>query len=125
MDQNVLLFNDRHLALELGPGFERIMDWLENAADLDRGLEALPSTEQLQDRLRAGTGLTSPELSVLAAYAKIELARELTASDLADDPWFKRVLRGYFPRQFSERFDAELDSTRYVGRSSARWWPTT
>ncbi|WP_332602243.1 NAD-glutamate dehydrogenase [Arthrobacter sp. S2(2024)] len=110
MDQNVLLFNDRHLALELGPGFERIMDWLENAADLDRGLEALPSTEQLQDRLRAGTGLTSPELSVLAAYAKIELARELTASDLADDPWFKRVLRGYFPRQFSERFDAELDS---------------
>lgn len=110
VDQNVLLFNDRHLALELNPGFERIMDWLESAADLDRGLEALPSTEQLQDRLRAGTGLTSPELSVLAAYAKIELARELTASDLADDPWFKRVLRGYFPRQLSERFDAELDS---------------
>ncbi|WP_284763050.1 NAD-glutamate dehydrogenase [Arthrobacter sp. efr-133-R2A-63] len=110
VDQNVLLFNDRHLALELNPGFERIMDWLEDAADLDRGLEALPSTEQLQDRLRAGTGLTSPELSVLAAYAKIELARELTASDLADDPWFKRVLRGYFPRQLSERFDAELDS---------------
>ncbi|MFF2296103.1 NAD-glutamate dehydrogenase [Arthrobacter sp. NPDC058127] len=109
-DQNVLLFNDRHLAPELSPGFERIMDWLEDAADLDRGLEALPSTEQLQDRLRAGTGLTSPELSVLAAYAKIELARELTASDLADDPWFKRVLRGYFPRQLSERFDAELDS---------------
>ncbi|GAA5197805.1 NAD-glutamate dehydrogenase [Arthrobacter gyeryongensis] len=110
MDQNVLLFNDRHQALELSPGFERIMDWLENAADLDRGLEGLPSTEQLQDRLRAGTGLTSPELSVLAAYAKIELAGELTASNLADDPWFKRVLRGYFPRQLSERFDAELDS---------------
>ncbi|MGO4584453.1 NAD-glutamate dehydrogenase [Arthrobacter sp. 2RAF6] len=109
-DQNVLLFNDRHLALELSPGFERIMDWLENAADLDRALERLPSTEQLQDRLRAGTGLTSPELSVLAAYAKIELARELAGSELADDPWFKRVLRGYFPRQLSERFDAELDS---------------
>ncbi|MCZ9880679.1 NAD-glutamate dehydrogenase [Arthrobacter sp. B2a2-09] len=109
-DQNVLLFNDRHQALELSPGFERIMDWLENAADLDRGLEGLPSTEQLQDRLRAGTGLTAPELSVLAAYAKIELAKELTASDLADDPWFKRILRGYFPRQLSERFDAELDS---------------
>ncbi|MGO4857780.1 NAD-glutamate dehydrogenase [Arthrobacter sp. 2MCAF14] len=110
MDQNVLLFNDRHQALELSPGFERIMDWLENAADLDRGLEGLPSTEQIQDRLRVGTGLTSPELSVLAAYAKIELAGELTASNLADDPWFKRVLRGYFPHQLSERFDAELDS---------------
>ncbi|MEV7135255.1 NAD-glutamate dehydrogenase [Arthrobacter sp. NPDC093128] len=109
MDQNVLLFNDQHLVLEWSPGFERMMDWLENAADLDRSLEALPSTEQLHERLRTGKGLTAPELSVLAAYAKIELARELTASDLADDPWFKRVLRSYFPRQLSERFDAALD----------------
>ncbi len=108
-DQNVLLFNDRHMALELGPGFERILDWLETAADLDRGLEGLPSTEQLQGRVQSGHGLTAPELSVLAAYAKIELATELTASDLADDPWFKRVLRRYFPPQLSERFDAELD----------------
>lgn len=109
-DQNVLLFNDRHLVPELSPGFERIMDWLETVADLDRGMEGLPSTEQLTDRLRSGKGLSAPELSVLAAYAKIELARELTASDLADDPWFKRVLRGYFPRQLSERFDADLDT---------------
>jgi glutamate dehydrogenase len=109
VDQNVLLFNDRHMALELSPGFERIMDWLETAADLDRSLEGLPSTEQLQDRLQSGQGLTAPELSVLAAYAKIELAKELTASDLADDPWFTRMLRGYFPDQLSDRFDAELD----------------
>ncbi|WP_427135422.1 NAD-glutamate dehydrogenase [Pseudarthrobacter sp. S9] len=109
-DQNVLLLNDRHLVREWSPGFERTMDWLENATDLDRSLEGLPSTEELQDRLRSGHGLTAPELAVLAAYAKIELARELSASDLADDPWFKRVLRGYFPRQLSERFDAELDA---------------
>ncbi|BCW73481.1 NAD-glutamate dehydrogenase [Arthrobacter sp. NicSoilB8] len=110
VDQNVLLFNDRHLMLEWSPGFERFMDWLESTTDLDRSLEALPTAEQLQERLRTGEGLTAPELSVLAAYAKIELARELSASDLADDPWFKQVLRGYFPRQLSERFDAELDA---------------
>ena len=110
VDQNVLLFNDRHLVLEWSPGFERFMDWLENTTDLDRSLEALPNAEQLQERLRTGKGLTAPELSVLAANAKIELARELNASDLADDPWFKQVLRGYFPRQLSERFDAELDA---------------
>jgi len=109
-DQNVLLFNDRHLALESAPGFERIMDWLESTAGLDRGLESLPDTDQLHDRVAAGAGLTAPELSVLAAYAKIELARELVAGDLADDPWFIRVLRGYFPRQLAERFDAELDA---------------
>jgi glutamate dehydrogenase len=109
-DQNVLLLNDRHLVLEWSPGFERAMDWLENASELDRGQEALPSTEQLRERLRTGKGLTSPELSVLAGYAKIELARELTSSDLADDPWFKGTLRSYFPRQMSERFESELDS---------------
>ncbi|WP_423184668.1 NAD-glutamate dehydrogenase [Arthrobacter sp. NyZ413] len=109
-DQNVLLFNDRHMSPELTPGFERFMDWLEAAGGLDRDLEALPSDEELQDRLDAGKGLTAPEMSLLAAYAKIELAKELTASDFADDPWFGRVLRAYFPEQLSERFDVELDS---------------
>ena len=109
-DQNVLLFNDRHLVREWSPGFERMMDWLENATDLDRRLEGLPSSAELNERLRSGDGLTSPELSVLAAYAKIQLATELTNSDLADDPWFRRVLSGYFPRQLSERFDADLDA---------------
>ena len=108
-DQNVLLLNDRHLVLEWSPGFERTMDWLENASELDRGQEALPSTEQLRERLRSGKGLTSPELSVLAGYAKIELAKELNSSDLADDPWFRGTLRSYFPRQVSERFESELD----------------
>ena len=109
-DQNVLLLNDRHLVANWSPGFERAMDWLETAADLDRGIEALPGTEELHERLRSGHGLTAPELSVLAAYAKIELAADLVASDLADDPWFRGVLRSYFPHQLSERFDAELDS---------------
>ncbi|HJV97847.1 MAG TPA: NAD-glutamate dehydrogenase [Arthrobacter sp.] len=109
-DQNVLLLNDRHLVLEWSPGFERTMDWLENASELDRDQEGLPSTEQLNERLRSGKGLTPPELSVLAGYAKIELAKELTSSDLADDPWFKGTLRSYFPRQLSERFEAELDT---------------
>ena len=47
---------------------------------------------------------------MLAAYAKIELANALRDSDLADDPWFRRTLRRYFPEQLRERFDAELDT---------------
>jgi glutamate dehydrogenase len=86
------------------------MDWLEKSADLNRDLEALPSTAVLHERLEQGQGLTSPELSVLAAYAKIELATALRESDLADDPWFRRTLREYFPKQLRERFDAELDT---------------
>ena len=110
VDQNILLLNDRMRVAEWSPSYERLMDWLEKKADLKRDLEALPTTETLRERLNQGQGLTSPELSVLAAYAKIELATALRDSDLADDPWFRRTLRAYFPQQLRERFDAELDT---------------
>ncbi|UNK47069.1 NAD-glutamate dehydrogenase [Arthrobacter sulfonylureivorans] len=108
IDQNVLLLNDRQHITKASPSFERLMDWLENHAELDRELEALPTTEELHERIDAGLGLTSPELSVLAAYSKIELTHALTVSNLADDPYFDRVLRGYFPQELVERFGDEL-----------------
>ncbi|GAA3319644.1 NAD-glutamate dehydrogenase [Arthrobacter ramosus] len=110
VDQNVLLLNDKQLVLEWSPSFERTMDWLESATDLDRQLECLPTTEEIHARVGTGVGLTSPELAVLAAYAKIELARELTEGGLADDPWFSQTLREYFPRQLSERFGDDLST---------------
>ena len=109
-DQNMLLLNDRQQVLEWSPSFERLMDWLEAHADLNRELEALPTNEELRARVAAGEGLTSPELSVLAAYAKIELTKALTKSDLADDPYFRGTLRRYFPKQLVERFDDQLDT---------------
>jgi glutamate dehydrogenase len=110
IDQNILLLNDRTKVAEWSPSYERLMDWLEKSADLKRDLEALPSTESLRERLQQGQGLTSPELSVLAAYAKIELTSALRDSKLADDPWFRQTLRNYFPLQLRERFDEELDT---------------
>ncbi|GAB3134685.1 NAD-glutamate dehydrogenase [Marisediminicola antarctica] len=110
IDQNILLLNDRAKVINWSPSYERLMDWLEASGDLKRDLEALPTTAVLRERLDQGQGLTSPELSVLGAYAKIELATALRDSDLADDPWFGQTLREYFPRQLSERFDAELDT---------------
>ncbi|WP_144671024.1 NAD-glutamate dehydrogenase [Arthrobacter sp. U41] len=110
IDQNILLLNDRMRVSEWSPSYERLMDWLEKNAGLKRDLEALPTTETLHERLEQGQGLTSPELSVLAAYAKIELASALRDSDLADDPWFRDTLRAYFPQQLQDRFDADLDT---------------
>jgi glutamate dehydrogenase len=114
VDQNILLLNDRVRVTSWSPSYERLMDWLEASGDLNRELEALPTTASLRERLDpaqgVGQGLTSPELSVLAAYAKIELATALRDSDLADDPWFGGTLRRYFPKQLAERFDAELDT---------------
>ena len=97
IDQNILLLNDRQRVAEWSPSYERLMDWLEKSADLKRDLEALPTTDALRERLEQGQGLTSPELSVLAAYAKIELATALRDSDLADDPWFRGTLRRLLP----------------------------
>jgi glutamate dehydrogenase len=110
IDQNILLLNDRMRVAEWSPSYERLMDWLEKSADLKRDLEALPTTETLRERLEQGQGLTSPELSVLAAYAKIELATALRDSNLAEDPWFRETLRDYFPKQLRERFDEDLDT---------------
>ncbi len=110
VDQNILLLNDRVLVTNWSPSYERLMNGLEASGDLQRELEALPTTAMLRERLDQGQGLTSPELSVLAAYAKIELANALRDSDLADDPWFGKTLREYFPTQLSARFDAEIDT---------------
>ncbi|MFE4196873.1 NAD-glutamate dehydrogenase [Paenarthrobacter sp. NPDC056912] len=109
-DQNVLLLNDKQLVIEWSPSFERTMDWLEMTTDLDRSIECLPSNQELRTRVLGGKGLTTPELAVLAAYAKIELARELTEEGLADDPWFSRTLHAYFPGQLSERFGEHLST---------------
>lgn len=109
-DQNVLLLNDKQELSTWSPAFERLMDWLEDHADLNRELEFLPSTEALEARLAAGQSLTAPELAVLVAYAKIQLASALAASDLPDDPYFAATLRNYFPVQLAERFGEELDS---------------
>lgn len=110
IDQNILLLNDRTRVADWSPSYERLMDWLEKSADLKRDLEALPTTDTLRARLEQGQGLTSPELAVLAAYAKIELGAALRDSNLADDPWFADTIRNYFPKQLREKFDAELDT---------------
>ncbi|MCV9995402.1 NAD-glutamate dehydrogenase [Paeniglutamicibacter sp. ZC-3] len=107
-DQNVMLLNDKQELAAMSPAYERLMDWLEEHAELDRDLEFLPSAAVLEERLAAGGSLTTPELSVLVAYAKIQLAGALAASDLPDDPYFAATLRNYFPAQLAERFGAEL-----------------
>lgn len=108
--QNVLLTTERARGVEFTETFVRLMHWLEEHADLNRELEFLPSDSELRERAAQGQPLTGPELSVLTAYAKIQLSAALVDSDLADDPWFHRTLSQYFPAQIRERFDDKLDT---------------
>jgi glutamate dehydrogenase len=109
IEQNVALGVARAQAPAMLPVHRRLVEHLERQGDLDRALEFLPDDEELDQRATLGQGLTSPELSVLLAYAKITNTAQLLQSDLADAAWFERVLRAYFPVQLVERYGNQLN----------------
>jgi glutamate dehydrogenase len=84
--------------------YEDLMVALEDAGILHRSDEALPPSDDMAERRRAGQGLVRPELAVLVAYAKRMLTDELLESELTGDPTFERDLRTYFPRAVVDRF---------------------
>ena len=88
-EQNVLLGNARAQEHSMASVHQRLMHWLEERGDLDRGLEFLPSDAELEKRAHDGLGLKSPEFAVLVAYAKLALKEDILASDLPDDPYFE------------------------------------
>ncbi|MDI2034175.1 NAD-glutamate dehydrogenase [Paenarthrobacter nitroguajacolicus] len=103
--QNVLLLTDRRFPPASFPNYERLMQFLEGRGELDRNLEFLPSTRVLEDRIEQGKGLTSPELSVLAAYAKNTLASSIRTTPLLEDPYLVKFLKGYFPDPVVAKLD--------------------
>ncbi|MDP9397566.1 MAG: NAD-glutamate dehydrogenase [Actinomycetota bacterium] len=111
-EQNTLLGNARVQAASMLPVHRRLITALEASGDLVRPLEFLPPDAVLEQRTAAGQGLTSPEFSVLVAYAKILLKRQLLASELPDEAWFTRALRAYFPHEIVDRYDDRLAGHR-------------
>jgi len=77
---------------------------LELEGVLDRALEFLPSAEDVEERSRAGEGLTRPELAMLLSYSKIALSSQLIVSDVPEDPYLGRELDRYFPDRLSRRY---------------------
>jgi len=82
----------------------RLMRQLERAGRLDRTVEFLPDEEALGERGAVGHGLTRPELSVLLAYAKMNLFDALMESDLTDSQALTTNLVKYFPRPLRKRY---------------------
>ncbi|MFL6100377.1 MAG: NAD-glutamate dehydrogenase [Actinomycetales bacterium] len=107
-EQNVLLGNARAQEHSMLPVHQRLIHWLEERGELDRAIEYLPSDVDIARRHDEGLGLTSPEFSVLVAYAKLVLKRELLATDLPDDPWLEATLRAYFPAELVKRYGDRL-----------------
>ena len=85
-------------------GQARLMREMERAGQLNRALEGLPDDEALDERQKAGEGLTGPEFSVLFAYSKMTLYQTLLESDLPEDPYLALDLVRYFPEPMRKRF---------------------
>ncbi len=109
-EQNILLGNARVQSHSMLTVHQRFIRALEARGDLDRGIEFLPTDAEIDTRHANRDGLSSPEFAVLLAYAKITLTDDLLETPLADEEWFGRVLREYFPAPIGHRFDALLDS---------------
>src|SRR5215218_4656043 len=86
-DQNIAMANSVYQSASMAGVHEDWMDRLAHSGLLDRELEALPSTEEMDNRRSKNRGLTSPELATLMAYTKIVLEDEILGSDLPDDPY--------------------------------------
>ncbi len=107
-EQNVLLGNARAQEHAMLRVHQRLIHWLEERGSLDRSLEFLPSDAEIAKRHAANLGLTSPEFSVLVAYAKLALKQDLLPTGLPDDPWFQQTLTAYFPEPMRQRYAAQL-----------------
>ncbi len=85
---------------------------LEGQGVLDRELENLPTSEELNERRTRGVGLTRPEVATLLSYGKITLYQQLLASDAPEDPYLSRELVRYFPKPLQERYRDAMEGHR-------------
>ncbi|PZF80888.1 NAD-glutamate dehydrogenase [Jiangella anatolica] len=107
--QNVALANGVLQAGNLAHVHRSYLSKLESQGKLDRALEALPTDRQLAERMAAGKGLTSPELSVILAYVKNLMYEELLAGGMPDDPYLGAALHAYFPSALRDRYGDVID----------------
>lgn len=92
----------------LNDPLERFMQELEKQGLLNRTVEYLPSDKQLIEMKAQGQGFTRPELSVLLAYGKMALYRDIVAHAGLDDTLLLRDLFDYFPAAMHKTFKTDI-----------------
>ncbi|HEY9375871.1 MAG TPA: NAD-glutamate dehydrogenase domain-containing protein, partial [Jiangellaceae bacterium] len=107
--QNVALASGSYQAGNLAHVHRAYVSKLEAEGKLNRALEFLPTDQKFEERIQAGGGLTSPELSVLLAYTKNLMYGELLETPLPDDSYLRNALHAYFPTDLRERYPDRID----------------
>jgi len=96
-EQNLILAQARFQGPEMLRVHKRLIQSLESNGHLNRAIEYLPTHSQMDAMHAQGQGLTSPELSVLMAYVKIDLTRDRANDEIVNEPWCQEILKNYFP----------------------------
>jgi glutamate dehydrogenase len=102
--QAQILSQEDAVSTERLDAYEELMTRLEAEELLDRELESLPSSDEMNERVRSGRGMARPELCILLAYAKRSLEEAIRGSSLPDEPFLDSDVERYFPPKVSERF---------------------
>ncbi len=79
--------------------FGRAIAFVEERMGTTRDALRLPTDKELARRAETGAGLTRPELSVLSAWVKMYVYRELVAGNPKALPGFDDLLLTYFPTE--------------------------
>ena len=103
-EQNLILEQARFQAPVMLRVHKRLMQSLESNGHLNRAIEYLPTDSQLDAFHAQGQGLTSPELSVLMAYVKIDLTRDRANDEIVNEPWCQEILNKYFPTDLRVKY---------------------
>ena len=90
----------------------RFIHQLEREGRLDRGLEYLPTDDEMQERLIKGKGLTRAELAILTSYGKMSLKDQLNVPAVVEDPFYRDMLAGYFPPLMRNKFAEPIQQHR-------------
>ena len=109
-EQNLILEQARYQDAEILRVHKRLIGNLEAEGLLNRTIEYLPTDAQLDSLHTQGMGLTSPELSVLMAYVKIDLSKDLATDEIVNEKWCREVLQNYFPSDLRVKYADLMDT---------------
>ncbi len=90
-------------------GHAWLIKHLENKGELNRAIEYLPKTTELNALVAEKNNLTRPEMSVVLAYAKNSIYSMLSKHQFKIDSCLQKYLYNYFPTEFQKKHSKLID----------------
>ncbi len=90
-------------------GHAWLIKYLEGKGELNRAIEYLPKTSELNALVAEKNNLTRPEMSVILAYAKNSIYSMLCKHQFKLDACLEKYLYNYFPQEFQKKHSKLID----------------